>query len=90
MAMKFIALLNKQFELTLPVSIVFDYPTIQGIAHVITNSIKPNGVVHVSPAENRQKIWFIHPAGGALWCYKEMAAELNEMFDVWELKVRDS
>lgn len=53
--MKFIALLNKQFELTLPVSIVFDYPTIQGIAHVITNSIKPNGVVHVSPAENRQK-----------------------------------
>ncbi|MEI2468229.1 amino acid adenylation domain-containing protein [Peribacillus frigoritolerans] len=86
LAMKFIALLNKQFELTLPVSIVFDYPTIQGIAHVITNSIKPNGVVHVSPAENRQKIWFIHPAGGALWCYKEMAAELNEMFDVWGIE----
>lgn len=86
LAMKMMATVNSMFEMDLPVSTLLKYPTVQGLAHVITYKVKPTGVVPLAASEGKPKLWFIHPAGGALWCYREMAGVLGEQFDVWGIE----
>ncbi|MET1170603.1 amino acid adenylation domain-containing protein [Paenibacillus amylolyticus] len=86
LAMKMMAALNQMFNTDLPVSTLFKYPTVQGLAHVFTYKVKPTGVVPLASEPGKPKLWFIHPAGGALWCYRDMADVLSEQFDVWGIE----
>ncbi|MDQ0215109.1 amino acid adenylation domain-containing protein [Oikeobacillus pervagus] len=87
LAMKLINLINKHFSVTLPVSTLFEYPTIEGIAYKLShiNNIH-NGVVHLYSNHKKNKIWFIHPAGGQLWCYNDIAKDLKESFDIYGIE----
>jgi acyl carrier protein len=86
MAMKMMATVNRKYNMELPVSTLLKYPTVQGLAHVITYKVKPTGVVPLAASAGKPKLWFIHPAGGALWCYREIADVLGEGFDVWGIE----
>jgi amino acid adenylation domain-containing protein len=80
LAMQLIAALNRDFGLQLSASALFARPTLRGLTRWVEAAVRdadaqrmPAGFVKIAGRAGQPRVWFIHPAGGGIWCYRDIA-----------------
>ncbi|WP_420592094.1 amino acid adenylation domain-containing protein [Bacterioplanoides sp.] len=65
----------------------FNFDTVRGLASVIDGSAGENSVlVPLNDCDKQKILYCIHPIGGGVHCYKELASSLNEEFSVYGIQ----
>ncbi|SDW38007.1 iturin family lipopeptide synthetase B/fengycin family lipopeptide synthetase D/tyrocidine synthetase-3 [Marininema mesophilum] len=93
-AMKLVAMINKDMGCNLSVKSIFEFPTLGEFAHAVGRSSlplsssarQPEAVVMLQKHDEGTPIFFVHPAGGAVWCYREMAEVFQENHPVYGIQ----
>ncbi|OIK26863.1 non-ribosomal peptide synthetase [Streptomyces malaysiense] len=78
-ALRLIGRLNDAFGERLSVSTVLERPTVAGQAEVLRAQRRPAGpdtVVRIRPGGGLDPLLLVHPIGGHVLCYRDLAAEL--------------
>jgi amino acid adenylation domain-containing protein len=80
LAMRLIARVNAAFDLQLSAVTLFARPTlrclIDMVQHAVQDRAQPaptSGIVKLAGQAGQPRIWFVHPAGGGVWCYRDIA-----------------
>ncbi|MYQ97792.1 alpha/beta fold hydrolase, partial [Streptomyces sp. SID6139] len=79
-ALRLIGRLNDAFGERLSVSTVLERPTVAGQAEVLRaqrRSSGPDPVVRIRPDGDLDPLFLVHPIGGQVLCYRDLAAELD-------------
>ncbi|CAM3584656.1 Carrier domain-containing protein [Bordetella sputigena] len=85
LAMQLVAALNQDFGLQLSASALFAQPTLGALTRMIeatrdANSRRlPTGFAKLGGPSGAPKVWFVHPAGGGIWCYRDIAESAKGM-----------
>ncbi|MEX3763040.1 amino acid adenylation domain-containing protein [Paraburkholderia phenoliruptrix] len=88
LAMQLISALNKEFALRLSATALFARPTLGALTEMVLRAVSERqrsnvsaGFVKMNGPEGAPRIWFVHPAGGAIWCYREIANAISESIE---------
>jgi acyl-CoA synthetase (AMP-forming)/AMP-acid ligase II/thioesterase domain-containing protein/NAD(P)-dependent dehydrogenase (short-subunit alcohol dehydrogenase family)/acyl carrier protein len=78
-AVQLMARIRKHFDRDLPLSILFEGPS---VAHLASAMRQPNGpaqspLVPIQPGGTKRPMFMVHPAGGNVLCYHELAHQLG-------------
>jgi len=91
LAVRMVALVQQRTGKTLPLSALFRKPTIEQLANLIddsrTNEESPL-VVPLAVGGNDEPIFCIHPAGGTVFCYRDLAAYFAGQRNVFGVQAR--
>ncbi|MBL8149018.1 MAG: amino acid adenylation domain-containing protein, partial [Blastocatellia bacterium] len=77
-AVQIISKLNNLRKIKLPISILFEKSTVSELAKAVNGKTTSETVVAIKAEGSKIPIFCIHPIGGSVFCYKELA----EKFDV--------
>ncbi len=86
LAVRLMALIERRFQVDLPLSTLFDQPTIEGLARRIAAKEIPNAgspLVRIRPAVFSAEVrelppfFCVHPVGGQVLCYRDLAHHLG-------------
>jgi amino acid adenylation domain-containing protein len=80
LAVRLMAQIQQQFGKTLPLATLFKSPTIEQLASIIRSSIdypSSSSLVAIQPAGKREPFFCIHPGGGNVLCYMDLARYLG-------------
>jgi thioesterase domain-containing protein/acyl carrier protein len=89
LAVSLMSQIQQQFQINLPLSTLFEHPTIEEIAHLIRSSkddLPWSVLVPIKPHGNRTPLFCIHPGGGTVFCYQHLAYHLNSDQPVYGLQ----
>ncbi|MER8061036.1 MULTISPECIES: amino acid adenylation domain-containing protein [unclassified Streptomyces] len=78
-ALRLIGRLNDAFGERLSVATVLERPTVAGQAEVLRAERRPGGpdtAVRIRPDGDLDPLFLVHPIGGQVLCYRDLAAEL--------------
>ncbi len=70
---------NRAFHVDLPIRILFEHPTIEGLATVLRRRQQPHDfslLLALQPDGFKPPLFCIHPAGGTVFCYMHLARAL--------------
>ena len=84
LAVRLLARIDERFGVSLPLSQLFRTPSIAQLALAL-DSGRPSGsqlVVPLQPGPRGAPIWLIHPAGGTVLCYRQLAERLATTAEV--------
>ncbi|ARP83632.1 hypothetical protein CAL12_24360 [Bordetella genomosp. 8] len=80
LAMQLVAALNQDFGLQLSASTLFAQPTLAALTRLVETTARdraarllPTGFARLIGPAHAPKAWFVHPAGGGIWCYRDIA-----------------
>jgi amino acid adenylation domain-containing protein len=80
LAMQLIAALNRDLGLQLSASTLFARPTLGALTGMVEAAVRdaraqrlPAGFVKLGGPSGTPRVWFVHPAGGGIWCYRDIA-----------------
>ncbi|OZI20445.1 hypothetical protein CAL26_23395 [Bordetella genomosp. 9] len=86
MAMQLVAALNQDFGLQLSASTLFAQPTLAALTRLVETTARdrakrrlPTGFARLGGPAHAPKAWFVHPAGGGIWCYRDIAESAQDM-----------
>jgi len=97
MALQLVTELKKCMKIHLSLQSLFEYPTISRLADKI-QSLKDNtvaygfvrkpplSIVPLSKGTNPIPLFLIHPIGGTVFCYKQLASHLNGKFTLYGIQ----
>ena len=91
LAVRMVAEVEQRFDQKLPLSVLFQQPT---IAHLADRLRRRDGKTPVSPLVpissrgDRRPLYCIHPAGGTVFCYYELARHLANDQPVYGIQAR--
>ena len=95
LSVRLIAEIQKRFGLKLPISVLFNSPTIAALARTIEKSQYFSGhpapatpLVPIQPRGSKTPIYFIHPIGGGVFGYSKLARYLGEDQPIYGLEAR--
>ncbi|HET6879629.1 MAG TPA: alpha/beta fold hydrolase, partial [Pirellulales bacterium] len=91
MAVRLMADVERQFGRKLPLVWLFQEPTIERLAEVLRSGDQPAMcLVPIRPrrAGSRPPLFCAHPAGGTVFCYRELARLLPDVQPVYGLQAR--
>lgn len=80
LAVRLIARIQKLFGQTLPLSTLLQAPTIEHLAGVLrqqTVSVSQSPLVAIQPASSKRPFFCVHPVGGNVLCYINLARQLG-------------
>ncbi|MET9963043.1 amino acid adenylation domain-containing protein [Streptomyces sp. NPDC006326] len=80
LALRLVSRINAAFGLGLGVSAVLAHPTVARQAELVrggTEAARPGTAVPLRAAGTRNPVFLVHPAGGSVLCYRELAAALG-------------
>jgi thioesterase domain-containing protein/acyl carrier protein len=87
LAAQLVSQVHQDMGLDLPLRDLFENPTISGVAALIRKIQQGDGVlqawqpvVSVSATTAGDPVFMVHPVGGAVFCYREIGAELNAVY----------
>lgn len=89
MAVRLMVKLEQAFKTTLPIATLFQFPTLEDLAnHLRTNKNVPSPeiLVPVQPKGNRTPLFCVHPVGGDVLCYADLAHHLGDTQPFWALR----
>lgn len=86
LAMQLVAALNRDFGLQLSASALFAQPTLGALTRMVEAAARAGGactlptcVVKLAGQAGAPRVWFVHPAGGGIWCYRDIAESAQAM-----------
>ena len=80
LAVRLMARIQQQFGKTLPLATLFKSPTIEQLASILRSSIdyrSSSPLVTIQPVGKRSPFFCIHPGGGNVLCYMDLARYLG-------------
>lgn len=94
MALILINKINESFNLNLNANSLITYPTFAEIAHVVDNSINKisldqttnNCILLQQSSDSKMNLFCIHPVGGTVFCYQDIANALAGSFSVYGIQ----
>jgi amino acid adenylation domain-containing protein len=93
LAVQLISQINEKFGQHLPLASLFEYGTIKQIAKVIREKkvVKQSSpLVSIQPKGSGTRMFFVHPAGGNVLCYYELAQSIGTGFPFYGLQAMSS
>src|SRR5207249_3652090 len=92
LAVRLVARIEKTFGKKIPVTAIFQSPTIAQLARLLREGERPAGdsaVVAIQPQGARPPLWFVHGVGGGMfWGYTNLSRYLGAEQPVYALKSR--
>ncbi len=94
LAVRLTAALEAEFGQALPVSAVVASPTVEQLASTIADHLHrgPGGswspVVTLRAGTDGPAMWWVHPSGGTVMCYHDLAARLDQRWPLYALEAR--
>jgi amino acid adenylation domain-containing protein/FkbM family methyltransferase len=79
MAVRLMARIREQYCQALPLSALFQYPTVERIASILRGQVAPSPyspVVEIRGGNSRTPFFCVHPLGGEVVCYVDLARRL--------------
>jgi amino acid adenylation domain-containing protein len=92
LAVRMMASIRKHFGRELPLAMLFERPTISRLAEVLRDGPGVNRrepLVPIQPGGHRPPLFFVHPVGGDVLCYSELARALGTDQPLYGLQVPD-
>jgi phthiocerol/phenolphthiocerol synthesis type-I polyketide synthase E len=96
MALNIIEDIKRRFAVTTSFDFLIHYPTPDKIANYLFDRIsKPveektcQNIHKIVDGNSGKKLFLIHPAGGNIYCYKDLAEYLNKSFDIYAISFPD-
>ncbi|MEH2261609.1 amino acid adenylation domain-containing protein [Nostoc sp.] len=80
LAVRLMSQIQKHFQINLPLGILFQYPTIEELAHFLdssTDSFPLSALVPIRKNGNQLPLFCVHPGGGNVLCYHHIAYYLS-------------
>lgn len=80
LAVRMLVRIQKQFGWNLPLAVLFQRATVEHLACTIrqrTASTSQSPLVGIQPTGSRRPLFFVHPIGGTVLCYIELARSLG-------------
>jgi amino acid adenylation domain-containing protein len=81
LAVRLMRRIEKQFGKELPLAMLFQAPTIEQLASVLSQYVGPEAwrpLVAIQPRGTRPPFFCVHPIGGTVLCYYDLARYLGE------------
>lgn len=81
LAIQVVAEIKKQFQQNIPLAALIEHPTIEQLAIFLRRTYTPmpwSPLVPIQPNGNRRPIYCVHPAGGTVFQYIDLAFYLGE------------
>lgn len=95
-ALHIISELNSLYNIEIPLFYLFEYPTITMLAEKIKKLIMPiseqyhepqlRSVIKLSDHSNGIPLFLIHPVGGSVFWYKQLAKHINNKYSVFGIQ----
>jgi thioesterase domain-containing protein/acyl carrier protein len=96
LAVRLMAGIEKRFGKTLPLSVLFTAPTVESLAALLSQSASPSGhqerrspLVAIKPRGERPPFFVVHPVGGNVLCYLDLAHHLAPEQPLYALQTPD-
>lgn len=89
LAIQLFTSIEKEFHIHLPLATLFECSSVMALAEVIRSSggtQAAGSLVQIRPGKGNKQIYLIHPAGGNVLCYYELARELGNEYSVYGLQ----
>jgi thioesterase domain-containing protein/acyl carrier protein len=80
---------NARFKVNLPLTIVFERPTVGGLVDAIRSAVssaRSGPLVALRQGGDGDPVVLIHPAGGTLFCYRDLIARLPSAQPIYGLQ----
>ena len=81
LAVRLMARIEQETGLDLPLSTLFQEPTVEGLAALVRRRETADGgasLVPIQPKGTRPPLFAVHPIGGGVFCYEALASILGE------------
>lgn len=88
-AVSLLARLEEEFGRRLPLGMMFDEPSVERLAEGLrsaTASQAESALVPLRPRGKRRPLFCVHPAGGTVFCYVELAGQLDGEIPIYGLQ----
>jgi thioesterase domain-containing protein/acyl carrier protein len=92
LAVGLMARIRRRLGAEVPLSALFEHPTVRGLAARIEGEPRPrpwSPLVAIQPHGDRVPIFFVHPVGGEVLCYADLARELGPEQPFYGLQAGD-
>jgi thioesterase domain-containing protein/acyl carrier protein len=92
LAIRLVKRIEEQFGRELPLAAVFEASTIEQMSELLRREYRPTQSSHLVPMQTRgsnRPIFFIHPGGGGVGAYREIAKLLGEDQPFYALQALD-
>jgi len=89
LAVRLVARISEQLGRALPLSVLFREPTVERLAVLLRQEGAPvaaGPLVPIQPHGSRPPLFLVHPAGGTVLCYNDLARALGPDQPVWGLE----
>ncbi|MCX6250878.1 MAG: amino acid adenylation domain-containing protein [Bacteroidetes bacterium] len=89
LAIQLFAAIEKIFHIHLPLATLFERGNVMTLAELIRKSSRiqrTTSLVPISPGNGKKQLFLVHPAGGNVLCYYELARELGKEYAVYGLQ----
>jgi len=89
LAIQLFAAIEKEFSIHLPLATLFERGSVIKLAGLLRESNiiqKTSSLVPIRPGTSKKEIYLVHPAGGNVLCYYELARELSTEYSVYGLQ----
>lgn len=80
LAVRLTARIQKQFDINIPLANLFQGATIESLARILerqTVLMPPSSLVQIQPHGPKEPFFCVHPAGGNVLCYVDLARHLS-------------
>lgn len=96
-ALHIISELKRYYKIDIPLSDLFEYPSIESLAKkieelcssgdILNKKTRPSSIVKLSEDDsNGIPLFLIHPVGGSVFWYKKLAMELKDKYTVYGIQ----
>ncbi|NEP31533.1 non-ribosomal peptide synthetase [Moorena sp. SIO3B2] len=88
LAVRLMSQIQQQFQINLPLATLFQSPTIEQLASLLGSSVNTQNpiLVGIKTSGNQPPLFCIHPVGGNILCYAELARHLDQDYPVYGLQ----
>ncbi|MCX6287148.1 MAG: amino acid adenylation domain-containing protein [Bacteroidetes bacterium] len=89
LAIQLFAAIELEFHIHLALATLFERGSVVLLADLIRKSIgmeQPTSLVSIRPGSGKKQVYLVHPAGGNVLCYFELARELGKEYSVYGLQ----
>jgi amino acid adenylation domain-containing protein len=91
LAVRLMAEIERSFDRKLPLAALFQEPTIEHLANLLRQAPNAAGIsslVEMQPRGTRPPLFCVHPAGGTVFCYRDLARHLGSDQPFFGLQAR--